>query len=246
MAYGELKGAPKTFPGGANPSTPKAASKRPCKYGPRDADGYCPKAPKRASKARTRSTSTRSKPPCKYGPRDEDGYCPKKPRAGDSGPSYQPSYAPAPAKKAPAKKKTAATRRLERKIETNVERTVKKKLAENPTVQRGAVKVSSGVAAALKYLKTPVGALGSLGVAGVAGTVALAAAAGLASYAGTRYLINRRKSKKEQAQERAWLASQAFRVARLKLAEDLGRALSVMELQALKRLYDNGLTNRGW
>lgn len=46
------------------------ASSRPCKYGPRDEDGYCPKKPKAPKKA---------KKPCKYGPRDAQGYCPKKP-----------------------------------------------------------------------------------------------------------------------------------------------------------------------
>lgn len=47
-----------------------AASSRPCKYGPRGEDGYCPKKPKAAKKP---------KKPCKYGPRDAQGYCPKKP-----------------------------------------------------------------------------------------------------------------------------------------------------------------------
>lgn len=48
-----------------------AASSRPCKYGPRDADGKCPKKPK----------SAKAKKPCKYGPRDAEGYCPKKGRS---------------------------------------------------------------------------------------------------------------------------------------------------------------------
>lgn len=65
------------MPGGA-PLKKRAASKRPCKYGARDADGLCPKKP-RAAKA-AKKTTARKKPPCKYGPRDADGYCPKKPR----------------------------------------------------------------------------------------------------------------------------------------------------------------------
>lgn len=48
--------------------------KPPCKYGPRGADGYCPKRPKAAK-------STRAKPPCKYGPRTASGKCPKKPKS---------------------------------------------------------------------------------------------------------------------------------------------------------------------
>jgi len=49
------------------PKKPKGAG-RPCKYGPRGADGLCPKKPKGAGR------------PCKYGPRGADGLCPKKPR----------------------------------------------------------------------------------------------------------------------------------------------------------------------
>jgi hypothetical protein len=64
-----------TLPGGA-PVKKKTASKRPCKYGPRDADGYCPKKPKATRSSST--TKTASKRPCKYGPRDADGRCPKK------------------------------------------------------------------------------------------------------------------------------------------------------------------------
>lgn len=69
-------------PGGARLSSSKQSSsgkKRPCKYGPRDADGFCPKKPAtpRAAKA---AKAPKKKPPCKYGPRDADGYCPKKPK----------------------------------------------------------------------------------------------------------------------------------------------------------------------
>jgi len=53
------------------PSAGARSSGRPCKYGPRGADGYCPKKPTSAGGGR----------PCKYGPRGADGYCPKKPRS---------------------------------------------------------------------------------------------------------------------------------------------------------------------
>lgn len=62
------------MPGGA-PLTKR--SSRPCKYGPRDEEGRCPKAPKKAKA----TSSPKPKPPCKYGPRTADGKCPKKPKA---------------------------------------------------------------------------------------------------------------------------------------------------------------------
>lgn len=66
------------MPGGAPLKKRRAAaSKRPCKYGPRDADGLCPKKPKTPSKPRS---STASKRPCKYGARI-NGKCPPKPKA---------------------------------------------------------------------------------------------------------------------------------------------------------------------
>lgn len=71
--------APKadTMPGGAPLTKARARSRKlaPCKYGPRDEQGRCPKKPAAPKKAR----STKPKPPCKYGPRDENGRCPKKP-----------------------------------------------------------------------------------------------------------------------------------------------------------------------
>lgn len=68
------------MPGGAPLSR---GSKRPCKYGPRDEEGHCPKKPKATSSRSATSTKrgAKAKPPCKYGPRDADGHCPKKPKA---------------------------------------------------------------------------------------------------------------------------------------------------------------------
>lgn len=60
------------MPGGAPLRKGRSTSKRPCKYGPRDADGLCPKKPRTARKSA-------AKKPCKYGPRDAQGRCPKKP-----------------------------------------------------------------------------------------------------------------------------------------------------------------------
>lgn len=71
--------AAQTMPGGAPLS--RASSRRPCKYGPRDSDGHCPKRPRtpRSSSAPRSAAGGSSKRPCKYGPRGSDGYCPKKP-----------------------------------------------------------------------------------------------------------------------------------------------------------------------
>ena len=67
------------MPGGAKLS--RRSSTRPCKYGPRDSDGRCPKKPRAASSSsRTSSGTSSSKRPCKYGPRDSEGHCPKKPK----------------------------------------------------------------------------------------------------------------------------------------------------------------------
>lgn len=68
------------MPGGA---PLKRVSTRPCKYGPRDAEGRCPKKP---SSKRSSSSAPASKPsrkasarPCKYGDRI-NGKCPPKPK----------------------------------------------------------------------------------------------------------------------------------------------------------------------
>lgn len=76
------------MPGGAPLAQKRSSAKRPCKYGPRDSQGRCPKKPKSASSGRASSSS---KPPCKYGPRDSNGRCPKKPKAAkaDKGPSVK-------------------------------------------------------------------------------------------------------------------------------------------------------------
>lgn len=70
------------MPGGARlsgRSSGKARAARPCKYGPRDEDGRCPKKPRAAAAARA-PRAAKAKPPCKYGPRDAQGHCPKKPK----------------------------------------------------------------------------------------------------------------------------------------------------------------------
>lgn len=63
----------------ATTATPRAA--RPCAYGPRGADGYCPKRPSQAQRLAATGAAPRASRPCAYGPRGADGYCPKKPAA---------------------------------------------------------------------------------------------------------------------------------------------------------------------
>jgi len=75
------------MPGGASL---RPSSTRPCKYGPRDGEGRCPKKPKAARKASSgTSTKPSNKRPCKYGPRGADGLCPKKPKAAAKGPQVK-------------------------------------------------------------------------------------------------------------------------------------------------------------
>lgn len=65
-------------------SAPRAPRpKPPCAYGPRGADGYCPKKPKKVVTDAQGFVvqGGRAAKPCAYGPRGADGYCPKKPRA---------------------------------------------------------------------------------------------------------------------------------------------------------------------
>lgn len=88
-AVGQAFGLPSTLPGSntasagpaASAPAPASRSARPCAYGPRGADGYCPKRPANSTSTRTprAPAAPRPKPPCRYGPRGEDGYCPKKP-----------------------------------------------------------------------------------------------------------------------------------------------------------------------
>lgn len=67
------------MPGGA---PLKKTSKRPCKYGPRDSEGKCPKKPPTPRKSSSsQAASKSSKRPCKYGPRTPEGRCPPKPKA---------------------------------------------------------------------------------------------------------------------------------------------------------------------
>lgn len=68
-------------------SRPTPRPPRPCMYGPRDENGYCPRKPSAAAQRGAQtlaggvSTARGGGRPCKYGPRDENGYCPKKPAA---------------------------------------------------------------------------------------------------------------------------------------------------------------------
>lgn len=74
MPYGGEKGRTLPHFSGRVATGSRPRGQRACKYGPRGADGYCPKKPRSAGGGR----------PCKYGPRGADGYCPKRPTGGSS------------------------------------------------------------------------------------------------------------------------------------------------------------------
>lgn len=69
---------PVSLPATSAPSAPRAL--RPCAYGPRGTDGYCPPKPTRSQSTRATSEPRPSRP-CAYGPRGADGLCPKRPRS---------------------------------------------------------------------------------------------------------------------------------------------------------------------
>jgi len=160
-----------SLPGGA-PIKKRPSSKRPCKYGPRDADGYCPKKPKASSSKAT--TTARKKPPCKYGPRDADGYCPKKQtKSARQAENIVKAVTGTPAKKAEARKsiakdaKAAAKKSAEIAVQKPIERAIRpaarKKAAAKVKEWAGAAATG---AASLAKKALPLASLIGLAVAG--------------------------------------------------------------------------------
>lgn len=133
-----------------------AASSRPCKYGPRDSEGRCPKKPKSAAK----------KKPCKYGARTSEGLCPKKPRASSAPSSASVLDKPIPTKTSTGKASSTTIRKQVTKIGNQVATQAGNKVAdtvwdwlrkpENRTaLQTGAITALSR----LRALAGPVGAI---------------------------------------------------------------------------------------
>lgn len=194
---GTVRVASPTRPAG----TASRSRQRPCKYGPRDADGYCPKKP---STARARSGGR----PCKYGPRGADGYCPKKPSAGrrtTSSSSRTTSAGPKPP--------TAAERRRQEAAITEAA-TAAAQIGGQAYINRAAI---------ARVARSPLSALPRAGVIG--GAIAVGLAAFLATTAGLKKIRNKRK-KREQEQ---YLAARAYRLARLNAIEQFGRPLRAEE-----------------
>lgn len=79
-----------------------------------------------------------------------------------------------------------------------------------------------------------------------AGTVSLALAAGLASFAATTAIINRIRDKRERKQQAAFEAAQAYRLARQRAEDQLGRPLTGPEHQELARAFKAKLAEIGY
>jgi len=226
----ELREIPKTFPGGAKPgagssrspakprskkkkgsSGPprKAKAKKPCKYGPRDADGYCPKKPRRGGGEPWETEA-------------DLGYLPEAPEP----------KAPKPRKK--TRTEAAASRRLN----TAVERAATRAITGGATRvlrSKPAARAAEGAARTARYLGSSVTALSG---AGAAGAVGLAIAAGVGAFMATRSILARIRDRKERAQQAAFVASQNIRQTRLDAEARLGRALTAAERARIRAAFD--------
>lgn len=221
MTY--LREAPSTFPGAGLPrspaktrspakraSTPKAKkAKRACKYGPRDADGYCPKKP---STRKARDSWEEA----------DLGYLPE----------------PEPAPKPKPRKKTKAEAAAQRRLNTALERAGTKAITAGATKvlrSKGAGRVAEGAARTARYLGTNVTALSG---AGAGGAVGLAIAAGVGAFMATRSILARIRDKKERAQQAAFVAAQNIRQTRLDAEARLGRTLTKAELARIRDAFN--------
>lgn len=169
------------MPGGA---PLKRSSKRPCKYGQRDADGRCPKKPRAGSSSSRTSSGGSSKPPraakakpCKYGPRTAEGKCPKKPKSARA-PSVRDYESVSSAarqagqvlrsKKATTEQKHEAVKVLGAAVATESG----KKVVEHVVHEaRKALRTPTGRAAAASVARKAAGAVKAVGTATAIGTV---------------------------------------------------------------------------
>lgn len=204
------------------PANESGTSKRPCKYGPRDDAGYCPKKP-----AGARSTSKR---PCKYGPRDAAGYCPKKPSSN----SFAASVTRTIARNTPQKRAERAIVSAVGRAGGNVAVSLTEAAFDKKT--RDAVKAIAGI---------PVSALAAMTKGARAGIVGAILTAGALSYFATKYIIDKRASKKEQLQQTAANYAKAYRDARAAAADLKGAPLSAAELATHAATYKAALKSLG-
>lgn len=209
MTY--LREAPSTFPGAGmrrspakarssakRVSAPKAKKKKPaCKYGPRDADGYCPKKPKAAKATQLEETVWLPEAPAK----------PK-----------------APAKKKQTKAEAAARRRFESAVERQVKGAITKggtKVLKSKTAARAA----EGAARAGRYLGTSVTALSGAGAAGAVGLAIAAGVGSFMATSAILKRIRDRKERAQEAAFQAAQAMRTTRLeAEARLGRPLTKA----------------------
>lgn len=202
-------------------SLPRPRSKPPCKYGPRDENGYCPKKPPSGSGARTASMSSgRSRAACKYGPRGPDGLCPKKPKT-----------------------QAQVTRQI--KGVTKVAETYIPEF-----IASGGVAAAKGAGkAVLSGSSIGTVAKGGLaaGVGAIGTSVAAAALAGVAAYYGTTWILEQLAQKRlaNTPEYRKFEAANAYRAARNQAARELGRELNAAEHKYLAEQFKASLKKIG-
>jgi len=165
-----------TKPVSVGPTVPARATRarsggRPCKHGPRGADGYCPKAPRGGGR------------PCKYGPRGADGYCPKRPSSGRRSSSSSSSSSSAPGPAAP-------------RPETAAQRNARLKEVQDIAQGLGQVAIYTNWRKVGGALRTPVRAMATRSVIGTAVAVGVAAFAG--ATAALRGIRNRRERRERE------------------------------------------------
>lgn len=184
---------------------------KPCAYGPRGEDGYCPPKPARGRSSSGGGRAPRPKPPCKYGPRDEQGYCPPRPQA---------EYGSSAAYGGGRRRRASA---FERGLATGV-----------GNVAKAGVAGTVAAAGAARAASTPLSAV----FKGGAKAVALNAAkltgiglAGLAAYEATRRILLARQLSKQAAEEGA--REEATAAALNDARQRLGRALTGSEMAAI-------------
>jgi len=188
------------------------------------------KAKKATKKKATKKKAKKAKKPCKYGPRDADGYCPKKPsrnpfaEEGDA-PAAAPRRKKAAAKKAPARKASAAEKAITKAAEAAAMRGLTKlqRKAADPAFQTAA----AGLAG------TSVRSLSKIPKAAAVGALSGIALAGIAAFAATTYILQRRARNKEEREQQAYEAALAYREARAAAARQKGAPLTPAENRSL-------------
>lgn len=230
--YGQKK---KSSPSSAPSPRAKAPRRRDRPSGARSGVAGSRKA-RNVAGVGSRPKKPKGKKPCKYGPRDSDGYCPPRPSSGYSGGSgngsgrgggfsLDPSVAlPLPRRRRSSSRRTGAAQRAVQ----NVVRTGATRAAAAAT-KKGSALGKKLVAPAVL----------------TAGTVSIALAAGLASYAATTAVLRRIRDRKERRAQSRFEAAQAYRIARAKAEERLGRPLKGFEHQELAAAFKARLKEIG-